>query len=476
MVEGIRDAAGKKYLSWTTVCFMTVACVASVRNTPSMAMYGYAAIFLYVLPAILFLIPTSLVAAELASGWEGGVYGWVREGIGPRSGFLAIWTQYAMTLTYYPSLLASVAATLAFVIDPALASNGVYTGVIILVFYWMATFVSFRGLKTSAALSSGGMVIGTLIPGLTLVVLGIIYLIQGGSNQAAGTGLLPPFTGIASLVLIVNNFLSYAGMEVNAIHVNEMERPSKDFPKAMFTASGMAVAIFMLPALAISFVVPRSELSLTAGVMQAFNQFFDYFHVSFLTPLFAVMLVCAMLGGMMGWLAGPSKGLLLVGKENGYLPPILQKTNKKGIQKNILIGQGVVVSIIALMYALIPSVNSAYWILSAMTTQIYLVMYVLMFLAVLRLRKNQPDHPRGYKVPALKLVAWVGIVTSVVVFGIGLVPPSQFSTGNPLVYAAMLLGGVLVIGFGIPGLFLWLSKPSWKGETEPEAAAEGGAP
>lgn len=470
------SADGKKYLTWGTLTFMTVSCVASIRNTPSMAMYGWASIFMYILPAIIFLIPTALVAAELASGWEGGVYRWVNEGIGPRSGFLAIWSQYAMTLTYYPTLLASVASTLAFVLSPSLASNGVYTGAIILIFYWAATLVSFRGVRASAVLSSGGAIIGTLIPGLTLVGLGIAYLLGAGTNQAVGTGFLPPFTGIASLVLIVNNFLSYAGMEVNAVHVNEMKNPEKEFPKSMFVASGMAVCIFVLPALAISFVVPRNELSLTAGVMQAFNQFFQYFGVGFLTPLFAVMLVCAMLGGMMGWLAGPSKGLLMVGRERGYLPKWLQKTNENGIQINILIAQGVLVSIIALLFAFIPSVSSAYWILSAMTTQIYLIMYVLMFVAVMRLRKSQPDHERGYRVPALTLVAGVGLVTSVLVFFVGLIPPSQFGSGNPAAYAGMLLGGVLLIGLGIPALFLKLRKPSWLGENAPEPALdEGGA-
>ena len=464
---------GIKYLSWTTICFMTVACVASIRNTPSMAIYGWSCIFLYLLPAIVFLIPTALVAAELASGWDGGIYKWVSEGIGPRAGFLAVWTQYAMTLTYYPTLLASVASTLAFVISPQLASSGLYTGVIILIFYWVATLISFRGLSASAVLSSWGMVIGTLIPGVTLIVLGVLYIFGGGTNYAAGTGFLPEFTGLASLVLIVNNFLSYAGMEVNAVHVKEMENPSKDFPKAMFVASGMAVAIFVLPALAISFVVPRESLSLTAGVMQAFQQFFEYFGIGFLTPVFAVMIVCAMLGGMMGWLAGPSRGLLMVGRENGYLPPILQKTNKKDIQSNILIGQGIIVSVVALLFAFIPSVSSAFWILSAMTTQIYLIMYVLMFIAVVRLRRSQPDHPRGYRVPALMVLAGVGLVSSVLVFFIGLIPPSQFGSGNPASYAALLLGGTLFLGVGIPLLFLWRRKPSWKQEAA--EAEEGGA-
>ncbi len=474
MTENEQGTGGVKYLSWTTVCFMTVACVASIRNTPSMAIYGYACIFLYLVPAIVFLIPTSLVSAELASGWEGGIYKWVQEGIGPRAGFLAIWTQYAMTLTYYPSLLASVASTLAFVISPSLASNGIYTGMIILVFFWISTFVSMRGVDSSAKLSSGGMVIGTLIPGITLVVLGIAYLLGSGTNYAAGTSFLPEFTGIASLVFIVNNFLSYAGMEVNAVHVNEMRKPGKEFPKAMFVASGMAVLIFTLPALAISFVVPAEQLSLTAGVMQAFQQFFEYFGIGFLTPVFAVMIVCAMLGGMIGWLAGPSKGLLRVGREQGYLPPILQKTNKKDIQVNILYGQGIIVSIIALLFAFIPSVSSSFWILSAMTTQIYLIMYVLMFVTVIRLRRSQPDHPRGYKVPALMPVALVGMISAIVVFFIGLVPPSQFGDTSPLIYGAMLLGGTLLIGMGIPLIFLWRSKPSWKQAGESAVAVKEG--
>jgi len=472
--NGGTGVAGTKYLNWTTICFMTVACVASIRNTPSMAVYGWSCIFLYLLPAIVFLIPTALVAAELASGWEGGIFRWVSEGIGPRAGFLAIWTQYAMTLTYYPSLLASVASTLAFVVNPDLASSGIYTGIIILVFYWIATLISLRGLSASAILSSGGMVIGTLIPGITLVVLGIIYVLGGGTNYAAGTSFLPEFTGIASFVLIVNNFLSYAGMEVNAVHVNHMENPSKDFPKAMFVASGMAVAIFVLPALAISFVLPAESISLTAGVMQAFQQFFEYFGIGFLTPVFAIMLVCAMLGGMMGWLAGPSRGLLMVGREKGYLPPVLQKTNKNGIQINILVAQGIIVSIVALLFAFIPSVSSSFWILSAMTTQIYLIMYVLMFIAVVRLRRSQPDRVRGYRVPALMVMAGVGLISSVLVFFIGLVPPSQFGSSNPGLYALMLLSGTLILGLGIPALFLWRRKPSWKIEGEP-AAEEGGA-
>ena len=50
------------------------------------------------------------------------------------------------------------------------------------------------------------------------------------------------------------------------------------------------------------------------------NGRFAHFGVSFLTPIFAIALASAALGGMLTWLAGPSKGLLLIGREKGYLP------------------------------------------------------------------------------------------------------------------------------------------------------------
>ncbi|MFJ2091098.1 APC family permease [Streptomyces sp. NPDC087901] len=461
-VARTRPAAPR--LSWLTLALMTTASVASLRAAPTMAVYGLACVFLYLIPAIVFLLPTALVSAELASGWPGGVYRWVSEGLSKPLGFLAVWCQFAMTIFYYPSLLAFVASTIAYVIDPALASNGIYTAIVIMVLYWTGVWISSRGTKALAGLSSWGLVIGTLIPGTVLVVLGMVFLGQGNSSAAPMTSshLLPQWAGLASLVLIVNNFLSYSGMEMNAVHVSSLKNPAKEYPKSMFLAMGLVLLIFILPALAISWVVPANQLSLTAGVMQAFDAFFAHFHVGWMTPIAAVMLVSAALGGMLTWLAGPSKGLLEISRSEGYLPPYLQRLNKNGIQQNILVTQGVVTTVIALMYALIPNVSNVYWIFSTITTQVYLIVYLLMFVAAMRLRKTQPDHPRGYRVPALNLLCVVGLLASVAALAIGFVPPSQFGGGSVGVYVAIIGSGLLILGLLVPYLFLRLRKPGWR--------------
>ncbi|MGW5240069.1 APC family permease [Monashia sp. NPDC004114] len=461
------------YISWIALALMTTSSVASLRAAPTMAIYGLACVFLYIVPAIVFLLPTSLVSAELASGYDGGVYNWVARGISKPMGFLAVWCQFAMTIFYYPSLLGFVASTLAYVINPALASSGVWTALVIVVVYWSGVWVSSRGTNGVAGLASWGLVIGTLIPGTLLVVLGIVFLGQGNPSAAPMTAsnLLPAWAGLSSLVLIVNNFLSYSGMEMNAVHVGSLRNPGKEFPKAIFLAMGLVLAIFILPALAISWIVPADQLSLTAGVMQAFDAVFANFGAQWLTPILGIMLVAASLGGMLTWLAGPSKGLLLISRQEGYLPPWLQKLNKQGVQQNILVAQGLVTTVIALGYALIPDVSSAYWIFSVITTQVYLIMYLLMFVAAVRLRRNDPDHARGYRAPMLTGLCGVGFAASLAALLIGFVPPSQFGGGSTGVYLIIVAGGALGLGLLVPFLFYRLRKPSWKLPEAKEVAA-----
>jgi amino acid transporter len=228
---------------------------------------------------------------------------------------------------------------------------------------------------------------------------------------------------------------------------------------------GLVLLIYILPALAISWVVPAGELSLTAGVMQAFDTVFAQFGWQVLTPIVGIMLVTASLGGMLTWLAGPSKGLLLISRQEGYLPPWLQQRNKQGVQQNILVAQGLLTTVIALLYAFIPDVSSTYWIFSVITTQVYLIMYLLMFVAAVRLRRKEPDHPRGYRAPLLVGLCGIGFAGSLAALLVGFIPPSQFGSGNAGGYIAIVGGGALGLGLVVPYLFYKLRKPSWRQET-----------
>jgi len=428
-----------------------------------MAVFGLASVALYTLPAIVFLVPASLVSAELASGWKGGVYNWVSEGLSPGMGFAAIWCQFAQTTFYYPAVLAYVASTLAYAISPSLAHSGVYTAIVIVVVFWGAVLASARGVATVDRLASYGIVIGTLIPGLVLVVLAAIYLMQG--NPAAAPldtqHIFPPWHGVASIVLIVNSFFTYAGVEVNAVHVDELRDAPREFPRAILVAV-ILILVFILPTLAISVAVPSAHISLTAGVMQAFKFLLGHFGLNVLVPVIALGLVVASVSGLLDWLTGPSTGLLYIGRERGYLPPFFQKVNSNAVQVRILVAQGIVITLIGVLYALVPTVSRAYWIFAVLATEVYLIMYVLMFVAAANLRRRQPDHARGYRAPALVSICIVGSVASIAAALIGLVPPSQLGHANVPAYVLALLTAVLVVGVLPPVLLHRLRRPSWK--------------
>jgi glutamate:GABA antiporter len=463
-VHRTADPSARRFISWTSLALLTVGSVGNLGSAPALSVLGLASVFLYVLPALVFLLPVSLVAAELASGWQGGVYNWVEEGISAPMGLLAVWCEFAQTIFFYPALLAYVADTLAYVIDPRLAGSGAYTATVIIVLFWGCLLVSLRGVPFVAGLASNGTRIGTLIPGAILVALGVAYLLQGNHSATPMTAhqILPPWHGLASIVLVVNAFFTYAGIEVNAVHVNDLRNPAREYPRSIFAAVALVLAVFILPTLAISWVIPAHQISLTAGVMQAFNRLLTHFGFAFGVPLLAIALAAGALAGLLTWLDGPSEGLLLIGRQQGFLPRYFQKVNSHGIEVRILVTQGAVITVIALLYAFIPDVSRAYWIFAAMATQVYLIMYVLMFIAAMRLRRSQPDHARGYRAPALGLLCLVGAGSSVAALVIGFVPPSQFGHSNPLAYAGLILAGILAIGVLPPLLLDRFRKPGWK--------------
>jgi putative glutamate/gamma-aminobutyrate antiporter len=442
---------------------LTVVAVASLRSLPTIATFGLGSIVYYVLPALVFLIPTALVAAELATGWKGGVYVWVREAMGNRWGFLAIWLQWIQNVVWYPVQLAFIAAAVAFTVgDNGLANSGLFTAIVILVLYYGSTFIGLRGGTLFAKVGSWGGVVGTLVPGLVLIIAGAVWL---GIGQKAQVPLhlhdvIPPFAGLSSIVLIVSNFLAYAGMEVNAVHVNRMRDPGKDYPKVIFYASMLILGIFILPTLAVAFIVPKADLGFTSGIVYSFKIFFDHFGVGWAGQILAAMVAVGAFAAVVTWIAGPSKGLLLAG-ETGVLPKTLQRRNKAGVQEGILILQAFIVTVLAAIFVLVHNVSAAFFTLVDMAAALYLIMYMMMFASAILLRKNKPDVKRTYRVPALTVVASIGFLASLAAFCLGFVPPSGLAGISTSTYP-YVMGAVIVILGTPPLIFYAVKKPSWK--------------
>jgi amino acid transporter len=466
-----KTAAARHLLTWQTFAFLTVASTGSIAQLPAAAEYGLGAVTLYLLPAAFFLIPVALVAAELAMAWPGGIFRWVSQGLNERMGFQAIWLQWIQSVALYPSLLSFAAASLAYTIGrPDLANNGVYTGVVVLVIFWAATLVALRGLSVMARLSSLGVIVGTLIPAIVLIGLMIFWLASGKPSQASikASDIVPPFTGLSSIVLIVSNFIAFAGLEVNAVHIREMRKPVQNYMKALVLAVVLILFMYIPGTLAISVAVENKQIDLNAGAVQAFTAYTEGLGVSWLGVLLSALLLFGALAASMSWVAGPSRGLLLVGQQ-GFLPRFLQRQNGAGVQAPILFVQGIIVTALSVLFVVIPGVSNAFWLLQAMTAILYMLMYILMFVAVWRLRAKRPNVVRPFRVPLLPLVALIGALAAAAAIVIGLTPPAQFNEGSPVTYALMLIGGVALLAVP-PQLIYRFRRKEWRDEAVAAAA------
>ena len=460
-----------------TLAIMNVTAVVSLRGLPAEAEYGVSSAFYYLFAALVFLIPTSLVAAELAAMFkdkQGGVFRWVGEAFGKKWGFLAIWLQWIESTIWYPTVLTFGAVAIAFIgmdqsHDMALASNKLYSLVVVLLIYWTATFISLKGMGWVAKVARIGGLVGTIIPAALLVVLGIVYLATGGVPQMDFHGsFFPDLTNMNNLVLASGIFLFYAGMEMGGIHVTDMENPAKNYPKAIFIGAAVTVLIFVLGTFALGVIIPQKDINLTQSLLIGFDKYFAYLKASWLSPVIAVALAFGVLASVLTWVSGPSKGIFAVGKA-GYLPPFFQKSNENGVQRNILLVQGAIVTVLGLLFVIMPSVQSFYQILSQLTVVLYLIMYLIMFAAAIKLRYNMKDYPRPYRIGKggngmMWIVSGVGFCGSLLAFVLSFIPPGQIATGSNTVWYLVLAIGCIVM-VGIPFIIYANRKESWVDKT-----------
>ena len=461
-------------LSVATLAIMNVTAVVSLRGLPAEAEYGLSSAFYYLFAAIVFLIPTALVAAELAamfSDKQGGVFRWVGEAFGKRMGFLAIWLQWVESTIWYPTVLTFGAVSLAFIgmngtHDMALASNRIYTLIVVLAIYWIATFISLKGMSWVGKVSKIGGLVGTIIPAGLLVVLAVVYLASGGHSQLDFHGsFFPDLSNMNNLVLASSIFLFYAGMEMGGIHVKEMDNPSRNYPKAVFIGSFITVLIFVLGTFSLGIIIPKDEINLTQSLLVGFDRYFAYIRASWLSPVIAVALAFGVLAGVLTWVAGPSKGIFAVGRA-GYLPPFFQKTNGIGVQRNILLIQGGLVTLLGLLFVVMPSVQSFYQILSQLTVLLYLIMYLLMFAAAIYLRYSMKKTDRPFRIGGkgnglMWVVGGVGFLGSLLAFILSFIPPGQIAVGSKTMWYAVLVIGCVVVVI-VPLIIYAMRKPSWK--------------
>lgn len=467
----MKSWSSEKISVFALVLLITGA-IDSIRNLPATALFGSKLIFFFFFSALVFLIPVALIAAELSSTWseeEGGIYSWVKHAFGENIAFFTIWLQWINTLVWYPTILTFIAGTLAYLINPDLAQNKYYLISTILIIFWSLTLVGLSGLRTSAAFAGFCAVIGMIIPMGFIIVLAVFWLVQGNpiAIDLSLSNLIPQWKDSQSWVSLTAIMTSFLGMELAAVHVRNVKDPQHNFPRAMYFSVLLILFTMILGSLAIAFVLPREKISLVDGVMRAFNNFFHAYHLSWLMPILVLQLLLGSLGSMINWIISPAKGLLVAANHN-FLPQSLCKLNQHGVASRILLLQAIIVTFLCSGFLLFPSVNAIYWLFTDLSTELYMMMYVLMFIAAWKLKGKFSHLKRPFSIPGGKygyyLTCILGLFGCAVTLFVGFFPPEEaMDVGGAARFRLVFSLGILLMLF--PALLIYLRKRYWCGKS-----------
>ncbi len=438
-----------------SLVLLIVAAIDSIRTLPTTAFFGSSLIFFYLFSAAVFLIPVAFISAEFSSRFpeEGGVFHWIRHALGTRIGVLAVWLQWINTMVWYPTMLLFISGTLTYAMDSSFAYNKILLLLMSICTFWTLTLLNLKGITVSVRINSICGMLGTLLPMMFLIFLGTWWFFSSDSTAIHFTrkDLFPSFDLIENSSALVTIMASFLGMELAGVHIRDIHNPQQNFPKAIGYSVLILLGTLVFGSLAIAVVIPKQDIHFVDGVMQTFSTFLNIFHIPYLIPVFAIFIAIGSAGGSVNWLLSPAKGLLQVA-EFGFLPPFFLVKNKYGVPYRILFLQAIVVSIFSCALQFIPNINMYYWFLMSLSTALYMLMYILLFLAAFKLKRPQS----GYKIPHGMRTSscFLGVFACLLTIVVGFQPPSGFPIESKTQYLLMISAGFSLMV--LPVVLLWL--------------------
>lgn len=448
-----------KALSIFGLAMLNIIAIDSLRNLPINASFGTQLICLYAISTIGFLIPCCLITAMLATRHPktGGSYVWIQAAFGKQWGFVTMWLLWVYNIVWFPTILSFMATNIAYLINPALAKSKVFLIPIIIGAFTLSTLANMRGIKTSAIISTLGAIIGTLIPMLLIITLGVWWVLAHHPLALSlhHSSYMPHVNNLHDMGFMVVIIFSLVGIEMSGIHAGDVKNPRRDFPRALLLSAVLIVISSILASLTIALIIPKHNLGLVSGIDQSLMIFLTHDHLQWLFYVVIVLILLGSFAGMTAWSLGPARGMMVAARD-GCAPQWFAHTNQHNAPNKMLIIQLAIVILLALLFLCFKSINSFYGTLSILSGQLALFYYVLFFAAGIKLglQKSSHDH---YQIPLGKYGVWIvgllGLMTSAIVITLGFLPPEALAGIGVIKYELVLIVGLVL--FIIPPFVIY---------------------
>lgn len=434
----------RKVLRGLDLTLFTVCAILVIDQLAASAAIGPQAVFWWIFTMVLFFIPYGLITAELGSAYpdQGGIYAWVRRAFGPRWGGRTAWLWWINVALWQPSVFILFAGIFAALFMPDLS---LWTQIAIAVaLTWITVWINIVRLDIGKWVPNLGAIFKVAIM-LVIGIGGFVYASNHGvANELTLSSMAPSWgASLAFLPVIVYNFM---GFELMSGASAEMKNPARDVPLTIAVSGILIAAFYLFATIGILIALPLEEIDLVSGIVDTLRVLLGEGGASgaFVIAL-GLMALYSFLANMVTWTMGANRSAAEAAID-GNLPPMfarLHAVHKTPVSAAIV--TGVVTTVVIVIYGFLAAdAEDLFWTLFAFSSIVFLLPYLLMFAAFLRLRSIDASTARPYRVPGGEGGAWVlallcilFILQAIVFF---IYTPGEFDA----TYAASVVIGVLV--------------------------------
>ncbi|OJV15976.1 MAG: amino acid permease [Alphaproteobacteria bacterium 33-17] len=257
---------------------------------------------------------------------------------------------------------------------------------------WLVTALLTKGTKESSMLNIA-LVIVKVAAILVFIFIAIPHFNLDNWKNFMPYGYPGIATGTATLVL------AYAGFDQLASATEEAKNPKRDLPIAMFASLAFCAVMYVGIAASLTLIVPYNTLDNSEPMAYALRV--NGSNIG--STLIAIGALAGIITSLIVQIYGQSRSLFAISRD-GMLPKFMSKIHKKYHTPFLSTYMtGFVVSLVA---AFIPLE-----FISKLSNVGSLVAFISVALGVLILRKTHPNTQRGFRCPAVYLVAPLALIS-----------------------------------------------------------------
>jgi len=439
------------------IVLFNVCCILGMDTISAGASLGVQGIIWRILGIALFFLPYGLVSAELGSTWPraGGIYVWIKKAFGEYWSTMASWLYWINIVYWMPSIFITFATIFLSVFFPGLHEDlrsFLHTAIGIILI-WITVYLGIKNIKVTDVVTN----IGAMTKAAIFLVLGLLGIWYAAKHKIATSFALSEWkitwsSTLAFAPLIVYNFM---GFELVSSFSDKLRNPKKDIPRAVILAGILISFLYIFSAFGILSVFKTEEIHIVTGISDSletlvaktlgvpFTALFYVLILGFLLSLYAFMFSWAYGANCVISATGLDKKVKILGHRHPkHESPDYAFYTMGFVGTLLLLGNSVG----------LKSVQQIFWTIFALASVLFLLPYLLMFPAVLKLRKKEPETERPFRIPGGKIGLWITVILGEFFILLAciffFVPPK--ATENVFRYELSLVLGILVtLGIGV---------------------------